>query len=55
MKKSLRPARRRELAQWFHGTFQVNCARAWRRPSLAAPRGMEESGQESDGPAAAHS
>lgn len=30
MKKSLRPARRRELAQWFHGTFLVSCARACR-------------------------
>lgn len=29
-KKSLRLARRRELAQWFHGTFQVSCARACR-------------------------
>ena len=29
-KKSLRSARRRELAQWFHGTFQVSGARACR-------------------------
>ena len=29
-KKSLRPTRRRELAQWFHGTFRVSCARACR-------------------------
>jgi len=29
-KKSLRPARRRELAPWFHGTFAVRCARACR-------------------------
>ncbi|NGZ10883.1 MAG: hypothetical protein CV088_16100 [Nitrospira sp. LK70] len=29
-KKSLKPARRRELAQWCHGTFQVRGARAWR-------------------------
>ncbi len=29
-KNNLRPARRRELAQWFHGTFQVSCARACR-------------------------
>ena len=29
-KKSLRPARRRELAQWFHGTFAVSWARACR-------------------------
>ena len=27
-KNSLRPARRRELAAWFHGTFQVSCMRA---------------------------
>ena len=26
--KNLRPARRRELAAWFHGTFQVTCLRA---------------------------
>lgn len=30
LRKSLRPARRRELAQWFHGTFQVSCGRACR-------------------------
>ncbi len=30
MKKSLRPARRRELAACFHGTFQVSCLRACR-------------------------
>lgn len=29
-KKSLRPARRRELAAWFHETFQVSCLRACR-------------------------
>ena len=29
-KKRLRPARRRELAGWFLGTFQVSCARACR-------------------------
>jgi len=29
-KKSLRPTRRRELAQWFQGTFSVSCARACR-------------------------
>ncbi|MEO7859951.1 MAG: transposase [Nitrospirales bacterium] len=29
-KKSLRPARRRELAAWFHRTFQVSCLRACR-------------------------
>src|SRR4029078_655261 len=29
-KKSLRPARRRELATWFHETFQVSCLRACR-------------------------
>ena len=29
-KKSLRPARRRELAHWFHETFQVSCLRACR-------------------------
>jgi len=29
-KKSLRPARRRELAQWFQTTFSVSCARACR-------------------------
>lgn len=27
-KKSLRPARRRELAHWFRDTFSVSCARA---------------------------
>ncbi len=26
----MRPARRRELAGWFQGTFQVSCARACR-------------------------
>src|SRR5499433_808049 len=44
-KKRLRPVRRRELAGWFHVTFQVSCARAcrlaqfsraaWYRPSRA--------------------
>lgn len=29
-KKSLRPARRRELAAWFQGTLQVSCLRACR-------------------------
>lgn len=29
-KKSLRPARRRELAHWFRDTFSVSCARACR-------------------------
>jgi len=29
-KKSLRPARRRELAAWFHCTLQVSCVRASR-------------------------
>ena len=29
-KKSLRPARRRELAGWFQDTFQVSCLRACR-------------------------
>src|SRR5262249_35034100 len=29
-KKRLRPARRRELAGWFQGTFEVSCARACR-------------------------
>ncbi len=29
-KKSLRPARRRELVQWFQRTFSVSCARACR-------------------------
>src|SRR5262249_631653 len=29
-KKRLRPVRRRELAGWFHVTFQVSCARACR-------------------------
>lgn len=35
-KKSLRPARRRELPQWFHGTFQVSCARACRLAQWAS-------------------
>ncbi|MBA5868400.1 MAG: IS3 family transposase [Nitrospira sp. CR2.1] len=30
VKKSLRPARRRELTHWFHETFQVSCLRACR-------------------------
>jgi hypothetical protein len=29
-KKSLRPARRRELAEWFPMTLQVSCLRACR-------------------------
>ena len=28
LRKSLRPARRRDLVQWFQATFQVRCARA---------------------------
>ena len=28
-------ARRRELAQWFQATFQMQCARAWYRRSRA--------------------
>jgi len=34
-KKSLWPARRRELAAWFHGTFQVSGLRACRLAQLS--------------------
>jgi putative transposase len=30
LRKNSRPARRRELTQWFQATFQVRCARASR-------------------------
>ena len=30
LQNSLRPARRRELAAWFHGAFQISCLRACR-------------------------
>ena len=33
-KKSLRPARRRELAGWVLDTFQVSCLRACRLPQF---------------------
>ena len=55
-KKSLRPARRRELAQWFHGTFQVSCARACRLAQFGrAVVVSNEPGEGSIGAAAPHS
>jgi putative transposase len=54
-KKSLRPARRRALAQWFRVSFAVSCAGGlsvspiWAR--ILVPK---EHGQRSDGPAAAY-
>ena len=42
LRKSLRPARHRELAQWFHGTFQVSCARTCRLAEFGVHRGIEK-------------
>ena len=55
MTKSLRPARRRELARWFHGTFSGElCAGLSAgpvRPRLVVPA---QSGEGSVGGTAAH-
>lgn len=40
-KKSLRPARLRELAHWFRDTFSVSCARACRLAQFGR-RGIEQ-------------
>ena len=51
-KKSLTPARRRELAGWFQATFQVSCVRACRLAPFKS-RGLvsKESSAGSDGAA----
>ncbi len=40
LRKKAKPARRRELAQRFHGTFQVSCAWACRLAQFGAHLGM---------------